>query len=165
MPQADASVSRSPASSLNGSPRIISLPLRAHSRLIFNEDERIGKWAQERMPNFVGWNGYYRAIGYERRGKLCGAVVFTNASQTNIMLAIVLEAPLTRMFLRAIFFYPFLQLGVKRVTSLIDASNAKSRVLAEHAGFKPEGVLREAAGDGDTIVYGMLRRECRWVPQ
>lgn len=117
------------------------------------------------MPHFVGWSGYYRAIGYEMAGELKGAVIFTNASTTNVNLATVLEAPLSRMFLRAIFFYPFMQLKVKRITALVDASNKRSLRLTKSAGFRFEGCLRDAAMDGDTLIFGLLRRECKWVPQ
>ena len=100
------------------------------------------------------------------RGELKGAVVFTNATPRNVMLTTVLEVPLTRMFLRAIFFYPFLQLKVHRITALVDVSNERSVKLTKSAGFKVEGRLREAATDGgDTWVFGMLQRECKWVPQ
>lgn len=110
----------------------------------------------------MGWNGHYVAIGYERDA-LCGGVVFTQYSKANIVVATVLEAPLTRRFLRAIFYYPFHQLGVRRVTALVDAKNTKSRSLVEKVGFVKEGTMREAAPEDDVIVYGMLRSECRWI--
>jgi RimJ/RimL family protein N-acetyltransferase len=117
---------------------------------------------RDRLPNFLGWNGHYIAIGYER-GSLCGGVVFTQYAHPNIVIACVLEAPLTRRFLRGIFYYPFHQLGVRRVTALVDAKNLKSRRLVEHAGFVQEGIMREAAPDDDVVVYGMTRSECRWL--
>lgn len=117
------------------------------------------------MPDYVGWSGPYQAIGYEVEGELKGGVVFTQYTVTNITLTTVLEAPLTRRFLRAVFYYPFLQLQVRRVTALINAGNLPSRKLVEKAGFKREGCLRDAAVDDDVMVYGMLKRECRWIPQ
>lgn len=115
------------------------------------------------MPDFLGWNGHYVAIGYERFGQLVGGVVFTQFSGRNIVLACALEAPLTRMFLRALFFYPFLQLGCARMTLLIDEDNAKSIRLVEHVGFILEGRMREAMPRGDVLIYGLLRTECRWL--
>ena len=165
MSQADGFPSRSPTSRSNGRRPITCLPKEGRSRLIFNESERVATWCQERLPDFIGWNGYYQAIGYERDGELKGGVVFSGYSLTNLTLATVLEAPLTRMFLRAVFFFPFLQLKVRRVTALIDSRNHVSRKLAEKAGFVQEGCLREAASADDVIVYGLLRRECRWIPQ
>jgi RimJ/RimL family protein N-acetyltransferase len=122
-------------------------------------------WAQKRLPGFIGWSGAYIAIGFEQAGEIKGAVVFTNCTPTNINAAIVLDAPLTRQFLRAVFYYPFLQLKVKRITALVDASNEKSMSLTKKLGFKQEGRLREAAVDGgDTLVFGILHRECKYLP-
>lgn len=116
------------------------------------------------MPNFVGWNGYYQAIGYEREGEIQGAVVYTNASPRNIVTSIVLEAPLTRRFLYSVFWYPFVQLGVHRLTATVEEWNTKSLLFCKHVGFRVEGRLREAASDGgDVIMMGLLKKDCRFL--
>ncbi len=113
------------------------------------------------MPNFIGWNGYYQAIGSERKGRLDGAVIYTNCSRTNVTASIVLEAPFTRRFLYAGFWYPFEQLKVRRITALVEAWNEPSICLCKHLGFRVEGRLREAAVEGgDVLVMGLLREEC-----
>lgn len=116
------------------------------------------------MPNYLGWNGHYVAIGYERDGTLKGGVVYTQYSHPNIVVATVLEAPLTRGFLREIFHYPFIQMKCRRMTALIDAKNARSRQLVEHIGFKLEGCMREAALEDDVMIYGLLKSDCKWLP-
>lgn len=116
------------------------------------------------MPNFIGWNGYYQAIGYEREGNLKGAVVYTNASPTNVVTSIVLEVPLTRRFLYAVFWYPFCQLGARRITAMVEDWNEQSIGFCKHLGFKVEGRLRKAAIDGgDVLILGMLKDECRFL--
>ena len=116
------------------------------------------------MPNFIGWNGYYQAIGRQCGGVLDGAVVYTNASPTNVVTSIVLERPLTRRFLYACFWYPFVQLKVHRITAFVETWNRRSLLLCEHLGFKVEGVLREAAlAGGDVTVMGLLQSECRFL--
>lgn len=140
-----------------------SLPPEGPSRLIFNENERVAHWCKERLPHFLGWGGGYLAIGYERSGELVGGVVFTLYSHPNIVMACVLEAPLTRKFLRALFFYPFLQLKCERITLMIDDDNLKSIHLVEHVGFKKEGCMRGARVGGDVYIYGLIREECRWL--
>lgn len=165
MPQAVASACKPGASSPSGTPPTTSVRQEGHSRLIFNEDERIATWVQHRMPNFLGWNGYYRAVGYERRGVLAGGVVYTQHSGANIVVATVLEAPLTRGFLRSIFYYPFVQLGCRRMTALIDAKNVRSQELVEHLGFVREGRMHDATPDDDVLVYGLLKRNAKkWLP-
>lgn len=94
---------------------------------------------------------------------MVGGVVFTQHSHPNIVMACVLEAPLTRMFLRAMFLYPFLQLKCERITLLIDDNNLKSLRLVEHVGFEREGCMRRARPGGDVFVYGLLKENCKWV--
>jgi len=134
-------------------------------RLIFDEAERVGQWCAERLPNYVGWSGYYQAIGLERGGKLTAGVVYTNASPTNVVASIVLEAPFTRRFLYVAFWYPFCQLGVPRISALVEEWNTKSLHLCERLGFKREGRMRKAAAaGGDVIALGILKEEAsRWL--
>ena len=136
---------------------------RYERKLVFGDDERVAQWCRERLPNFLGWNGHYIAIGYSAGPNLLGAVVFTQFSGANIVIACALEAPLTRRFLRAIFYYPFLQLGCRRVTALIDADNAKSIRLVEHVGFEQEGRMKHATTTGDVLIYGLTKERCRWL--
>jgi RimJ/RimL family protein N-acetyltransferase len=69
---------------------------------------------------------------------------------------------MTRSYLRAVFRYPFVQLGVRRVSGFVPASNAQAIRFNEHLGFKREGLMREALWDDDVIVFGMLRQECKY---
>jgi hypothetical protein len=116
------------------------------------------------MPNFIGWSGAYQAIGYERHGELKGAVVYTNASPTNVVASIVLAVPFTRRFLYCVLWYPFEQLKVRRITAMVEEWNTKSICLCEHLGFRVEGRLRQAAQNGgDVIVMGLLKSDCRFL--
>jgi hypothetical protein len=61
------------------------------------------------------------------------------------------------------FYYPFVELGCGRVTALAP-SRARHRKWLRKLGFIEEGCIRESLPTGDDqIVYGMLRRECRWL--
>ena len=70
---------------------------------------------------------------------------------------------MNRAFLKASFAYPFRQLGKARVTGRIDALDAKTLDIDKRMGFQIEGRLRNALGDRDIIIVGMLRQECRWI--
>lgn len=68
--------------------------------------------------------------------------------------------------LKHVFSYPFLQLGAWRVTAPVSVNNHAACRTAESLGFKLEGRMREADRAGDDVaIYGMLRRECRWIRQ
>lgn len=71
---------------------------------------------------------------------------------------------LSRTALDVFFSYPFIDLGVRRVNGFVAKKNKKARTLNEKLGFVREGCLRQAAYNGDgLIVYGMLRKDCRWL--
>lgn len=71
---------------------------------------------------------------------------------------------LNRPFLRAAFRYPFLELGVRRLGTLVTETNERSLRFVRHLGFVQEGIAREAGPDGaDIICFGMLKRECRFL--
>ena len=61
------------------------------------------------------------------------------------------------------FDYPFNQLGVNRITGLVAKKNKEARRFDEHLGFKYEGNMRHALADDDMLIYGMLKRECKWL--
>lgn len=70
---------------------------------------------------------------------------------------------LSKGFIRAVFRYVFLELNCRRVTGRVNADLDWSQRL-QRLGFVEEGRLREGAvNGGDTIIFGMLRRECRWL--
>jgi ribosomal-protein-serine acetyltransferase len=68
---------------------------------------------------------------------------------------------------RALLEVCFDEIKVHRVTIRAGAGNARSRSVAERAGFTQEGVLREAeqgsdgSGFHDLVVYGLLEHEWR----
>jgi RimJ/RimL family protein N-acetyltransferase len=72
---------------------------------------------------------------------------------------------LTRGTLAALFAYPLVQLGYRRVTSLIASRNTVSQQFCKHLGFKVEGYCRNAMKDDDVLVMGMLREDCRFIKQ
>lgn len=115
---------------------------------------------------FVGGIPYY-AIGFATRGKPAGAVLFNNYRHPDIHVHWAGEPGwLTKGHIKAIFDYPFNQLKCERVTALIDKANKASRVPVEKLGFRYEGNLRKSQKNGnDTIVYGMLKSECKWIDQ
>jgi hypothetical protein len=133
--------------------------------LIWNEAQRVGDWAKARIPYVYDWSHGYRAIGMERHGTLCAAVIFDYYTIEDIAMHVASEGRnwLTRSFLRAGFGYPFIQLKVRRVTGYVALRNIPSRRLVQHLGFRLEGVKKDALRDDDLCIYGMTRRECRFI--
>jgi RimJ/RimL family protein N-acetyltransferase len=102
------------------------------------------------------------AVGSD--GRLIGGVVYVSFRRTDIETQWAGEPGwLTRANLRGFFDYPFHQLGVRRVTGIIHRKNKTARKIAEKIGFKLEGVCRRAFENGDAMIYGIIKEECRWI--
>jgi L-amino acid N-acyltransferase YncA len=71
----------------------------------------------------------------------------------------------SRTFLREAFAYPFVQVGLKRLTALVPAKNTDALTLDLRLGFQVEGRMAEATDNDDLVVLGMLRRNCIWIPE
>jgi RimJ/RimL family protein N-acetyltransferase len=136
-------------------------------RVILNERDRCAEWARQRIPHVESWGEWCEAIGLEDDGELLAVVVFNLYSGADIAMHIAAVPGrrwMTREFLRVAFRYPFVQLGCRRVSGYVPASNADALRFDRHLGFVEEGRLREALVTGeDVIVLGMLRNEAeRW---
>jgi RimJ/RimL family protein N-acetyltransferase len=106
----------------------------------------------------------FRIIATVRGDRLMGAMLFTNYRGASIEMSLAGEPGwFTRRGLREYFSYPFETLRVRRVTSIIHRRNKESRALAARLGFKLEGVARDGFPDGDAMIYGLTRKDCKWI--
>ena len=108
-----------------------------------------------------------QGIGLQKDGRLIAGVLYDDFNGSNVWMHVAAEPGkrwLTREYLQACFAYPFNQLGVRRITGWVEASNTDARRFDEHLGFKQEAVLTGAARDGgDVIIYRMFKEECKYV--
>jgi len=129
----------------------------------------IGRWVDLRIPgdHVRGFGPNVTAIGFVENGKPVGGVTYYNFTGYNILAAIAIEPKfsLPRRALRAIFHYPFVQLGCLRITALIGTKNVVSMDFCVRLGFKYEGTLRRATPTDDHLIYGLIKEECRWIPR
>lgn len=70
---------------------------------------------------------------------------------------------MTREFLWYCFYYPFVQLNVKKILGLVESTNTAAIRLDEHLGFTLEATLKDAAPNGDLLIYSMVKDQCRWL--
>nr|WP_295467466.1 N-acetyltransferase [Mesorhizobium sp.] len=136
------------------------------SRFICDWREELIAWAEARIPH-CRFRDDAQAIGHERNGEIVASVVYDTFSTTSCFMHVASEGRKwnTREFMVVAAAYPFVQCRFPRVSAIVAATNRLSLVFVQHYGFKPEGVLREAGPGGEDIrLFGMLRRECRWLP-
>jgi RimJ/RimL family protein N-acetyltransferase len=110
--------------------------------------------------------GNATAIGLERNGRLVVGVVYDQFNGANVCMHISAEPGrhwLNRLFLWAMFDYPFNVLNVKRVTGQICSSNTDSIRFAEHIGFTYETRIKDASPNGDLLIYALFKNQCRYI--
>lgn len=124
-------------------------------------------WAAARYPDNA-IDDDTKAIGVEADGKIM-AVAFYNAfTDMSCNIHVVSDGGrrwASRAFLREAFAYPFVQLGLSRLTALVPAKNTDALTLDLRLGFQIEGRMVEATDNDDLVVLGMLRRNCLWIPE
>jgi RimJ/RimL family protein N-acetyltransferase len=134
-------------------------------RMLLGADDDVGAWVSSRLAG--EWSrGYGRAIGVTSGETLVAGIVFAQYNGCNVWVGIASEDPgwCNRRFLSLLFDYPFRQLQAKRITALIDASNARSIDFTSRLGFSHEATLEASAPNGgDQLVYRMKAEDCRWL--
>ena len=135
------------------------------SRIVWDQPERVMRFVADRVGERELFG--YAAIGLERDGELVAGVLFEQHNGPNVMMHVASDGSrhwMTPAYMSACFRYPFLQLGVNRISGLVRADNADAQRFDERLGFVREGIIRRGAADGvDLLLYGMLREECRYL--
>jgi len=132
---------------------------------IVGDTVRIWEFVRRFMP--IDANGSMKALGLERPdGRLISGVLYEGFNGRNAWMHVALEpgARWTRRFLWYAFHYPFVEMGLHRLSGYVEASNTAAMRVDLHLGFKPEARLHGAAGDGgDVVVMVMWRAQCRFL--
>lgn len=117
------------------------------------------------VPVVAGMKG----LGLERDGELIAGVLYEGYNGVNVWMHVAAVSGrrwLNREYLRYCFYYPFVELGCKRVSGYVEDSNEAAKRFDEHLGFTREAVLRGAAADGgDVILYVMRKEDCRYLSE
>lgn len=138
------------------------------TQLIFGKDEELARWAEATYPDCAPLPRPLVSIGIASSdGKLLGVAIYLNFCHYDIQICFVTATPrwATPGNIRAILHYPFIQLGVKRMTAVTNKSNKKARKLLEGVGFRLEGVHPYGdAGVRPSVTYGLYRENAgRWL--
>ena len=123
-------------------------------------------WAREKLmvPDF----GPAAAIGIMRKGEIAAVAVFNHYQHPNIEISFARSDQnwATRDAIRAVFRFPFVQLGCKRLTATTEAKNQRTRAFLCRLGFREEGYHPDAYPSDDAVSYGMLAKDAaRWLAE
>lgn len=115
----------------------------------------------------TGFRPDAKAITRLDHGVIRAVVIFDGFSECDCNMHVATDGSGTaiskRLFQEA-FWYPFVTAGLRRVTGLVDSRNKKAIEFDRHLGFVYEGLCRNALPDGDIVIMGMLREDCRFIP-
>ncbi len=136
------------------------------SEIIHQQDTRYLEWAARRI-GITTFRNDAKTIAIRRYGEISGVVVYDTFSAVDCNMSAASDGTgywMSRSFLRAIFMYPFAQLGLRRVTAIVASRNTQSLNYCQNMGFKVEGFCPHAMADDDAFILGMLRENCRFIP-
>lgn len=129
--------------------------------VLYGADDVVGEWINARLGDDKSEIPFV-ALGVVAGERLALGAMFFNQQEKDITLALAAD-PDVGFYRRAVaqvFAFPFVQLGLPRVTAEIPLSNEKSIAGAKWLGFVREGVKRRAAPDGGHVgVFGLLKKD------
>jgi len=141
--------------------------------ILYGADADLRRWASQQLLGCTnGFDDTCKAIGIMDNGKLLGALIYSNyrtlpdgsPHSIEMSIAAIDKRWCSRHTLRAIFAYPFIQLGLERVQVTTSIFNEGVNSLVSRLGFVKEGFHRKACPfGGDAFSWSMLRDECRWI--
>lgn len=135
--------------------------------VIYGQESRLLPWACER----IGVASFRRdayTIGLERDGELVAVVVFEDFSECDASIHIASDGTgrwMNKELLIKTFAYPFIQLGLRRLTGRVPAKNKVALRFDENLGFVQEGICKHALKDDDLVILGLLKENCRFIPK
>ena len=93
-------------------------------------------------------------------------VVFDRFSPFNCEMSIASDGTkrwYSRAFVSTCYRYAFNQMGLRRITVVVEEDNFKSLKMCRQLGHVQEAVLKEWFGDKDGIAMRMTKKECKWL--
>lgn len=127
-------------------------------------------WIGEQVAQATGFRPYlpewHPSLGQlDRDGQLVAGVLYHEFTRAAVQMVAARfgSAPLRRDFFRAIFDYPFNQLGCAKVLALVKSTNRHALQLDLRLGFIVEARIADWYPDGDQMILGMTRERCRFI--
>ncbi len=106
----------------------------------------------------------FEVVATTRAGKPVGAVLYINYRGSSVEMACAGEDGwLTPGHLRGLFGFPFQQMGVWTVLTMVKRTNKTAREFNRRLGFTELCVIPGETKDEDAFLHSMTRPQCRWI--
>lgn len=132
-------------------------------KIIDNDNKRCQKWmaVQKGAP----CTDMIQTIGLEKDGDLIAVAGYNcfSGSTCQQHLTIARGEKVIRKFVWFIYFYPFVQLGIKMLIAIMPEDNANIVRLAKNAGFIEKYRIDGDHPDGDLILCTLKKSDCRFL--
>lgn len=104
------------------------------------------------------------AIGLvNSENEMIAGVIYERWKGVSFVVHIAVDGLMTPEYLKAIFHYPFIHSGAKKLIAPVASSNEKSIKFVEHLGFRKEAQLLDAHPGGSILLYTMKKEECKFL--
>ena len=130
--------------------------------VIINDKNIVGPWVARKVNVFFHPE-HCEAIGLEKNGRIVAGVIYEGWNGVSCVCHIASEGRMTAVFLAAIFDYPFVHGGLKKIMAVIPSGNDKSISLVSKMGFRKECQILDVHPDGSLLIYTMSKEQCRFI--
>ena len=133
--------------------------------VVGRQNELFGPWiAQQLATQWFPGRGETVGLLDTEKGPIAGALYEGyNGASVIVHLAKLPSSQFSHEFLWFGSYYPFVQLGVKKLIAPVESTNLRSKRFTEHYGFTLEATLKDAAEGGDLLLYTMMKEDCPWL--
>ena len=136
--------------------------------VVYGQEHEIENWVARNLP-YVKEAGFgpAQSLGICKESEIIAGVIYHRFLGHDIEMSIYTTSPkwCSKRILKLIFEYPFIQLGVKRITATIPVSYHKAHRLVTNLGFQKEGRMRYGFDQEDAVIYGLLKEECHFIEE
>lgn len=123
----------------------------------------VGRWVAEQMNGSFS-ESTSTAIGLQKEtGEIIAGVMYENWNKRSVVAHMAITGRITKAYIGAIFRYAYEKCGVNKVILPVSSGNDKSNKFVKHLGFTEEARIRDAAPDGDIVIYSLAKSECRFL--
>lgn len=131
-------------------------------KLIFGEDKAVAEWVKRRLPTVSDF-GPCTGIGVAKDGKPIAGVIYHMYDDhfKTMMVSIAADSPrwASRGIILALLHYPFEQLQIRKLWSVMAMSNQRAIRFNKGIGFRQEAILARHFGKDHAVVTRMFRAD------